>query len=124
MILANTRSTWQPLLNKVGIDGKITAEHQRWENLVSGSTARGAVGYIMMPITVVKVRYEVCTSFFFHMTFFSETIFLTHKKKKSNFYNYTSLNQAFTSIIKTDGIRGIIIYFFWFSFRINSKCNE
>ncbi|KAI8094788.1 solute carrier family 25 member 38 [Thamnidium elegans] len=83
MILANTRSTWQPLLNKAGIDGKTTAEHQRWENLVSGSTARGAVGYIMMPITVVKVRYE------------------------SNFYNYTSLNQAFKSIIKTDGIRGL-----------------
>ncbi|KAG1244567.1 hypothetical protein G6F68_015397 [Rhizopus microsporus] len=58
-------------------------DHQRWENLFSGSTARGAVGYIMMPITVVKVRYE------------------------SNLYNYTSLSQAFTSIIKTDGIRGL-----------------
>lgn len=58
-ILANTRPTWQPMLNKVGADGKTTSEHQRWENLLSGSTARGAVGYIMMPITVVKVRYEV-----------------------------------------------------------------
>jgi solute carrier family 25 protein 38 len=57
--LASTRSIWQPLLNKSGINGAVTSEHQRWENLVSGSAARGAVGYIMMPITVVKVRYEV-----------------------------------------------------------------
>lgn len=78
MILANTRSTWQPLLNKAGIDGKTTAEHQRWENLVSGSTARGAVGYIMMPITVVKVRYEVCVLFshdFFRKQFFDSYFF-------------------------------------------------
>lgn len=57
--LATTRHVWQPMLNKSGANGKVTAEHQRWENLFSGSAARGAVGYIMMPITVVKVRYEV-----------------------------------------------------------------
>jgi solute carrier family 25 protein 38 len=51
-IVANTRSTWQPLF-------KSTQENKRWENLFSGSAARGAVGYILMPITVVKVRYEV-----------------------------------------------------------------
>ncbi|CAO3650904.1 unnamed protein product [Mucor fragilis] len=82
-ILAKTRGTWQPILNKSGPNGLPTAEHQRWENLFSGSAARGAVGYVMMPITVVKVRYE------------------------SNFYNYTSMNQAFKSIIKTDGVRGL-----------------
>lgn len=81
--LAATRHVWQPLLNKSGANGATTTEHQRWENLFSGSAARGAVGYIMMPITVVKVRYE------------------------SNFYNYTSLSQAFKSIIKTDGVRGL-----------------
>jgi solute carrier family 25 protein 38 len=58
-ILAKTRGTWQPILNKSGANGLPTAEHQRWENLFSGSAARGAVGYVMMPITVVKVRYEV-----------------------------------------------------------------
>lgn len=71
-ILANTRGTWQPLLNKAGVNGETTSEYQRWENLFSGSTARGAVGYLMMPITVIKVRYEV---FIFYFT--SETD-LTH----------------------------------------------
>lgn len=33
---------------------------ERWENLVAGAAARGTVGYIMMPVTVLKVRYEVC----------------------------------------------------------------
>ncbi|KAG1044718.1 hypothetical protein G6F43_011418 [Rhizopus delemar] len=75
-IVSNSRSFWKPVMNN-------NKDHQRWENLFSGSTARGAVGYIMMPITVVKVRYE------------------------SNLYNYTSLSQAFTSIVRTDGIRGL-----------------
>ncbi|KAG0185983.1 hypothetical protein DFQ28_008479 [Apophysomyces sp. BC1034] len=58
-------------------------DRKRWENLVSGAAARGAVGYVMMPITVVKVRYE------------------------SNFYNYKSMSDAFRSIIKHDGFRGL-----------------
>ena len=29
------------------------------ENLIAGMTARATVGFIMMPITIVKVRYEV-----------------------------------------------------------------
>ncbi|OBZ83723.1 Solute carrier family 25 member 38 [Choanephora cucurbitarum] len=79
-VLTRTGRSWQPILNKPISN---TADYRRWENLVSGSAARGAVGYIMMPITVVKVRYE------------------------SNFYNYSSLSQAFKSIIKTDGFRGL-----------------
>ncbi len=51
-IVSNSRTIWKPVMNN-------NKDHQRWENLFSGSTARGAVGYIMMPITVVKVRYEV-----------------------------------------------------------------
>lgn len=51
-ILKNNRATWQPLLSK----NKIS---ERWESLVSGATARGTVAYVMMPITVIKVRYEV-----------------------------------------------------------------
>ncbi|GAB5586129.1 hypothetical protein Unana1_01029 [Umbelopsis nana] len=56
---------------------------QTWDNLLAGAAARGSVGFIMMPITVVKIRYE------------------------SNFYNYKSLTEAFSSIIKNDGVRGL-----------------
>lgn len=59
-----------------------TRDREKWENLLSGVTARGAVGYIMMPVTVVKVRYE------------------------SNIYNYQSMSEAFRSIVKYDGVRG------------------
>ncbi|KND01197.1 uncharacterized protein SPPG_04287 [Spizellomyces punctatus DAOM BR117] len=52
-------------------------------NLLSGGAARVAVGYILMPITVIKVRYE------------------------SNFYNYTSIWQASRSILKEEGIGGL-----------------
>lgn len=69
-ILANTRGTWQPWLNKAGVNGETTAAYQRYENLFSGSTARGAVGYMMMPITVVKVRYEVCYFYLYRKQFF------------------------------------------------------
>ncbi|KAH8554612.1 mitochondrial carrier domain-containing protein [Umbelopsis sp. PMI_123] len=56
---------------------------QSWDNLLAGAAARGSVGFIMMPITVVKIRYE------------------------SNFYNYKSLTDAFSSIVKNDGVRGL-----------------
>ncbi|ORX50909.1 mitochondrial carrier [Hesseltinella vesiculosa] len=78
--LARTRHHWQPWIAPKATNLK---DQQQWENLVSGMFARGAVGYIMMPVTVVKVRFE------------------------SNFYNYTSLSDAFTSIIKKDGVRGL-----------------
>ncbi|CAO3599108.1 unnamed protein product [Absidia cylindrospora] len=79
-ILARTRPTWKSYLP---ITHSSVYEQKQWENLVSGMSARGAVGYVMMPITVVKVRYE------------------------SNFYNYKSMTEAFTSIIKNDGFRGL-----------------
>ncbi|CAG8625834.1 23222_t:CDS:10 [Dentiscutata erythropus] len=53
------------------------------ENLIAGMVARGSIGFVMMPITVVKVRYE------------------------SNFYNYKSIWDALSSIIKTDGFKGL-----------------
>ncbi|CAG8439854.1 6853_t:CDS:2 [Diversispora eburnea] len=53
------------------------------ENLVAGAIARGSVGFIMMPITVVKVRYE------------------------SNLYNYKSIWNALTTIVKCEGIKGL-----------------
>ncbi|ODQ63795.1 mitochondrial carrier [Nadsonia fulvescens var. elongata DSM 6958] len=48
-------------------------------NLFAGSVVRTVVGTFTMPITVVKVRYE------------------------SSLYKYTSLYQAFTQILKTEG---------------------
>ncbi|KAL3228930.1 hypothetical protein RNJ44_02017 [Nakaseomyces bracarensis] len=52
------------------------------ENLATGALARGLVGYITMPITVLKVRYE------------------------STLYNYKSLAEAARSIASQEGVRG------------------
>ncbi|SMN18779.1 similar to Saccharomyces cerevisiae YDL119C Putative mitochondrial transport protein [Maudiozyma saulgeensis] len=51
-------------------------------NLVTGAIARGVVGYITMPITIIKVRYE------------------------STFYDYHSLKDAVRDIYRTDKING------------------
>jgi len=56
-------------------------------NLSSGAVARASVGFIMMPVTVLKVRYE------------------------SNYYAYTSLRSAATDIAKREGIRGFFAGF-------------
>ena len=52
-------------------------------NLIAGAFARASVGLLVMPITIVKVRYE------------------------SNLYNYTSITHAFQSIWASDGLRGL-----------------
>ncbi|KAK4103127.1 solute carrier family 25 member 38 [Parathielavia hyrcaniae] len=51
-------------------------------NLVSGALARSLAGFILMPLTVLKVRYE------------------------STFYNYTSLASAARDIAAKEGLRG------------------
>lgn len=51
-------------------------------NLASGAIVRGAVGFITMPITVVKVRYE------------------------SSLFHYTSMSHAVKDIFSTHGIPG------------------
>ncbi|KAI9766086.1 MAG: hypothetical protein M1840_006793 [Geoglossum simile] len=51
-------------------------------NLTTGAVARASVGFVMMPITVIKVRYE------------------------SNYYAYRSLWHASTNIFHTEGLRG------------------
>ncbi|KAF9935753.1 hypothetical protein BGZ75_000691 [Mortierella antarctica] len=53
------------------------------ENLIAGGASRAAIGFVMMPATVIKVRYE------------------------SNLYNYNSMAGAFGSIFRTEGIRGL-----------------
>lgn len=51
-------------------------------NLLTGSATRAAVGYVMMPITIIKVRYE------------------------SSLYTYTSMVQATRDIVRVEGVRG------------------
>ncbi|KAG0074621.1 hypothetical protein BGZ93_007718 [Podila epicladia] len=53
------------------------------ENLIAGGASRAAIGFVMMPATVIKVRYE------------------------SNLYNYKSMSGAFSSIFRTEGLRGL-----------------
>ena len=56
-VISGSRPTWQPMLSRVtGVSYK---KQEKYENLIAGITARGAVGYILMPFTVLKVRYEV-----------------------------------------------------------------
>lgn len=51
-------------------------------NLTSGAIARASVGFVMMPITIIKVRYE------------------------SNIYSYNSIWSAGTAIIRSEGLKG------------------
>jgi len=56
-------------------------------NMSSGAIARASVGFIMMPITVIKVRYE------------------------SNYYAYTSIASAARDIARHEGLRGFFAGF-------------
>ena len=51
-------------------------------NVSAGMLARAGAGFILMPISVIKVRFE------------------------SNLYNYVSLAQAGRDILQTEGVRG------------------
>ena len=51
-------------------------------NLASGAVARTAAGFVLMPLTVLKVRYE------------------------SDLYAYTSLRSAASGVLRTEGLRG------------------
>ena len=56
-------------------------------NLATGAAARVAAGFVMMPVTVLKVRYE------------------------SDFYAYRSLVSAGRDILRTEGVRGLFAGF-------------
>ncbi|KAL8802420.1 MAG: hypothetical protein Q9182_003843 [Xanthomendoza sp. 2 TL-2023] len=56
-------------------------------NLTTGAIARASAGFIMMPITVLKVRYE------------------------SSLYTYPSLLAATSSILKQEGLKGFFAGF-------------
>jgi solute carrier family 25, member 38 len=51
-------------------------------NLTTGAIARASAGFVLMPVTVIKVRYE------------------------SNLYAYRSITGAGKDILKTEGLRG------------------
>jgi solute carrier family 25 protein 38 len=52
------------------------------QNLFTGATARVFAGFVLMPVTVIKVRYE------------------------SDFYAYKSINSAARSIFTQEGLKG------------------
>ncbi|EEA20535.1 hypothetical protein TMatcc_000521 [Talaromyces marneffei ATCC 18224] len=56
-------------------------------NLLTGAVARTTAGFIMMPVTVLKVRYE------------------------SDYYAYRSLTGAAKDIFRTEGVRGLFAGF-------------
>lgn len=56
-------------------------------NLLTGATARATVGFLMMPITIIKVRYE------------------------SDLYAYKSILHATRQIYKTHGLKGFFYGF-------------
>ncbi|KAL9591612.1 MAG: hypothetical protein Q9179_007546, partial [Wetmoreana sp. 5 TL-2023] len=56
-------------------------------NLTTGAIARASAGFIMMPITVLKVRYE------------------------SSLYSYTSLYSAASAILRHEGLKGFFAGF-------------
>ena len=51
-------------------------------NLATGAAARASAGFVMMPVTIIKVRYE------------------------SSLYSYKSMRGAATAILKSEGIKG------------------
>lgn len=67
--LSTTTSSSLPKLSNTG-------------NLLAGATARSLAGFMLMPLTVLKVRYE------------------------STLYSYTSLSSAARDIAHTEGLRG------------------
>ncbi|KAB5563524.1 mitochondrial carrier domain-containing protein [Coniochaeta sp. 2T2.1] len=56
-------------------------------NLIAGSAARAFAGFLLMPLTVIKVRYE------------------------SSLYDYTSIPSAGRDILRRDGLRGFFAGF-------------
>ncbi len=57
------------------------------ENLLTGAVARVLAGFVMMPVTVIKVRYE------------------------SDFYTYRSIFSASRDILSREGVRGFFAGF-------------
>ncbi|RMZ76877.1 hypothetical protein DV738_g4672, partial [Chaetothyriales sp. CBS 135597] len=74
-------------INSNGRSSSVLPKLSPTANLLTGASARVFAGLIIMPITVIKVRYE------------------------SNYYNYNSLFSAIRSIASTEGIKGFFAGF-------------
>lgn len=71
----------------LGADGKSKTKLSNTANLATGAAARALAGFVMSPVTVLKVRYE------------------------SSLYAYTSLSSAAKDIFKTTGAKGFFAGF-------------
>lgn len=76
--LSNMKNSSIPLYNASSKLPKLSA----YENIIIGMVSRAFVGFITMPITVIKIRFE------------------------SNFYHYNSLKEAIIDIFRSYGING------------------
>ncbi|KAK9768149.1 hypothetical protein K7432_001443 [Basidiobolus ranarum] len=77
-------SHWREFYNKAlpKLTGNSEGSLKSTVNLLSGASARALTGFIAMPITLIKVRYE------------------------SDIYQYKSIREAIVSTNKTHGFRG------------------
>ncbi|KAL2218161.1 mitochondrial carrier protein [Thermoascus aurantiacus ATCC 26904] len=68
---------------KAGSSSSALPKLSNTANLATGAVARTAAGFVMMPVTVIKVRYE------------------------SDYYAYRSLYGAARDIVRSEGVRGL-----------------
>ncbi|ORY08285.1 mitochondrial carrier [Basidiobolus meristosporus CBS 931.73] len=83
MMLSHWREFYQKALPS--LTGKSENSLKSTANLLSGASARALTGFIAMPITLIKVRYE------------------------SDIYQYKSIREAIVSTSKTHGLRGFFV---------------
>lgn len=76
--ISNMRNSSTPIYNASSKLPRLSA----YENITIGMISRTFVGFITMPITVIKIRFE------------------------SNFYNYKSIKEAMIDIFRNYGING------------------
>ncbi|KAL4743683.1 solute carrier family 25 member 38 [Aspergillus similis] len=82
--LASTSLTkYDADVKKIGNGSSALPKLSHSANLATGAAARVAAGFVMMPVTVLKVRYE------------------------SDYYAYRSLYSAGRDIVRTEGVRGL-----------------
>lgn len=89
-LLHHRNNTGQPAQQQHGGTGTSSSslvKLSRMGNLMTGAVARASAGFVMMPVTVIKVRFE------------------------SSYYAYRSLWAAVADIRKTHGVRGFFAGF-------------
>ncbi|CAK7264607.1 hypothetical protein SEPCBS119000_001084 [Sporothrix epigloea] len=79
-ILAASSSSSSPSSGGRGSSGLVKLSNTG--NLLAGAVARASAGFVLMPLTIIKVRYE------------------------STLYSYRSLAEAGSDILRKEGVRG------------------